>query len=84
MAETKSSTKKDCFSNEYAGANGWKNGKQVAFKLREQREEWKRYVIPVIIGGLSRGIMEAIHKVTKILKQNNLSKKIIEEMQEPY
>ena len=39
MAETKSSTKKDCFSNEYAGANGWKNGKQVAFKLREQREE---------------------------------------------
>ena len=26
-------------------------------------------------------MMEAIHKLTKILKQNNLSKKIIEEMQ---
>ena len=39
MAEAKSSTTKDSLGNEYAGTNDWKNGRQVAFKLREQREE---------------------------------------------
>ena len=54
---------------------------QFAFKLRERRAEHKTYVIPVVIGVLGGGIKETIHEVKKTLKENDLSEKIVGEMQ---
>ena len=59
----------------------WTKYRQLAFKLRERRAEYKTYVIPVIIGALGGGIKEAIHEVKKIFKQDDLSEKIVREMQ---
>ena len=55
--------------------------RQLAFELRERRAEYKIYVIHVVIGALGGGIKEAIHEVKKILKQEDLSEKIVGEMQ---
>ena len=38
-------------------------------------------VIAAVIGALSEGIKEAIHEVKKIFMQDDLSKKIVGEMQ---
>ena len=54
---------------------------QLAFKLRERRVEYKTYVIPVVIGVLGGGIKEKIYDVKKIFKQDDLSKKIVGEVQ---
>ena len=50
--------------------------RQLAIELRERKVEYKIYVILV-----SGGIKEVIHKVKKIFKQDDLSQKIVEEMQ---
>ena len=55
--------------------------RQLAFELRERRADYKIYVIPVVIGALSGSIKEAIHEVKEILKQDDLSEKIVGEMQ---
>ena len=55
--------------------------RQLAFELTERRAEYKIYVIPVAIGALGGGIKEAIHEVKKIFKQDDLSEKIVGEMQ---
>ena len=55
--------------------------RQLAFKLRERRVEYKTYVIPVVIGVLGGGIKITIYEVKKIFKQDDLSKKIVGEMQ---
>ena len=55
--------------------------RQLTFELRERRAEYKIYVIPVVIGALSGGIKEPIHEVKKMFKQNDLSKKLVGEMQ---
>ena len=54
---------------------------QLAFKLRERRVEYKKYVIPVVIGVLGGGIKITIYEVKKIFKQDDLGKKIVGEMQ---
>ena len=51
------------------------------FELRERRAEYKIYVIPFVIGALGGGIKEAIHEANKIFKQDDLSGKIVGEMQ---
>ena len=51
------------------------------FKLREHRAEYKTYIIPVIIAVLRGGIKEGIQEVKKILNQDDLSEKIIGEIQ---
>ena len=48
---------------------------------RERRVEYKKYVIPVVIGVLGEGIKITIYEVKKIFKQDDLSKKIVGEMQ---
>ena len=55
--------------------------RQLAFELRERRAEYMIYVIPVVIGALGGSIKEAIHEVKKIFKQDDLSEKIVGEMQ---
>ena len=55
--------------------------RQVAFKLRQRRAEYKIYVIPVVIGALGGGSKDAICEVKKIFQQDDLSKKIVGEMQ---
>ena len=55
--------------------------RQLAFKLRERRVEYKIYISPVIIAALGGGIKEAINKVKKIFKQGDFSKKMVGEMQ---
>ena len=55
--------------------------RQLAFELRERRADYKIYVILVVIGALSGSIKEAIHEVKEILKQDDLSEKIVGEMQ---
>ena len=55
--------------------------RQLPFELREHRAEYKIYVIPVVIGALGGGIKEVIHEVKKIFKQDDLSEKIVGEMQ---
>ena len=55
--------------------------RQLALELRERRAEYKIYVIPVVKGALGGGIKEAIHEVKKIFKQDDLSGKIVGEMQ---
>ena len=55
--------------------------RQLAFELRERRAEYKIYVIPAVIGALGGSIKEAIHEVKKIFKHNDLSEKIVGEMQ---
>ena len=55
--------------------------RQLAFKLRKWRAEYKIYVIPVVLGAPGGGIKEAIHEVKKIFKQDDLSEKIVGEMQ---
>ena len=37
--------------------------------------------MPVVIGALGGGIKEAIHEVKKIFKEDDLSEKIVREMQ---
>ena len=59
----------------------WTKYRQLAFKLRERRAEYKTYVIPVIIGALGGGIKEAIHEVKKIFEQDDLNEKVVGEMQ---
>ena len=49
--------------------------------MRERRVEYKKYVIPVVIGVLGGGIKITIYEVKKIFKQDDLSKKIVGEMQ---
>lgn len=51
------------------------------FELREQRAEYKIYVMPVVIEALGGGIKETIHKARKISKQGDLYEKIVEAMQ---
>ena len=48
---------------------------------RERRVEYKKFVIPVVIGVLGGGIKITIYEVKKIFKQDDLSKKIVGEMQ---
>ena len=55
--------------------------RQLAFELRERTAEYKIYAKPVVIGALGGGIKEAIHEVKKIFKQDDLSEKIVGEMQ---
>ena len=57
--------------------------RQLAFKLREWRAEYKPYVTPCVIGALVGGVKEAIHEITKIFKEDHFSKKIVGEMQRP-
>ena len=54
--------------------------RQLAFKLREQRAEYKIYVIPVVTGALGGGSKDAICEVNKIFQQDDLSKNITGEM----
>ena len=49
--------------------------------MRERRVEYKKYVIPVVIGVLGGGIKITIYEVKKIFKQDDLSKEIVGEMQ---
>ena len=49
--------------------------------MRERRVEYKKYVIPVVIGVLGGGIKITIYEVKKIFKQDDLGKKIVGEMQ---
>ena len=49
--------------------------------MRERRVEYKKYVIPVVIGVLGGDIKITIYEVKKIFKQDDLSKKIVGEMQ---
>ena len=49
--------------------------------MRERRVEYKKYVIPVVIGVRGGGIKITIYEVKKIFKQDDLSKKIVGEMQ---
>ena len=49
--------------------------------MRERRVNYKKYVIPVVIGVLGGGIKITIYEVKKIFKQDDLSKKIVGEMQ---
>ena len=58
-----------------------KTGRQLAFELRERRAEYKAYVRPVVIKILGESIQEAILEVKKICKQDDLSEKIVCEMQ---
>ena len=61
----------------------WKTNeyRQLAFELGERRAEYKIYVVPVVVGALGGGVKEAIHEVKKIFKKNELSEKIVGEMQ---
>ena len=52
-----------------------------AFELGERRTEYKIYVISVVIGDLGGGIKEAILEVKKIFKKDDLSEKIVGEME---
>ena len=59
----------------------WTNYRQLAYRqLREQRAEYKIYVIPVVIRALGGHIKEAIDEVKKIFKEDDLSEKIVGEM----
>ena len=58
-----------------------KTGRQLAFELRKRRAEYKAYVRPVVIKVLGGSIQEAILEVKKIFKQDDMSKKIVCEMQ---
>ena len=58
-----------------------KTGRQLAFELRKRRAEYKTYVRPVVIKVLGGSIQEAILEVKKIFKQDDMSKKIVCEMQ---
>ena len=49
--------------------------------MRERRTEYKIYVISVVIGELGGGIKEAILEVKKIFKKDDLSEKIVAEME---
>ena len=49
--------------------------------MRERRVNYKKYVIPVVIGVLGGGIKITIYEVKKIFKQDDLSKEIVGEMQ---
>ena len=49
--------------------------------MRERRTEYKIYVISVVIGELGGGIKEAILEVKKIFKKDDLSEKIVGEME---
>ena len=49
--------------------------------MRERRVDYKKYVIPVVIGVLGGGIKITIYEVKKIFKQDDLSKEIVGEMQ---
>ena len=54
--------------------------KEQSIELREWRAEYKTYVIPVV-RALGGGFKEAVHEVKKIFKQDDLSEKIVGEMQ---
>ena len=58
-----------------------KTGRQLAFELRKRRAEYKAYLRPVAIKILGGSIQEAILEVKKIFKQDDMSKKIVCEMQ---
>ena len=58
-----------------------KTDRQFAFKLRKRRAEYKAYVRPVVMKVLGGSIQEAILEVKKIFKQDDLSEKIVCEMQ---
>ena len=49
--------------------------------MGERRTEYKIYVISVVIGDLGGGIKEAILEVKKIFKKDDLSEKIVAEME---
>ena len=49
--------------------------------MRERRTEYKIYVISVVLGELGGGIKEAILEVKKIFKKDDLSEKIVGEME---
>ena len=49
--------------------------------MRERRVDYKKYVIPVVIGVLGGGIKITIYEVKKIFKQDDLIKEIFGEMQ---
>ena len=49
--------------------------------MGERRTEYKIYVISVVIGDLGGGIKEAILEVKKIFKKDDLSEKIVGEME---
>ena len=55
--------------------------RHLAFELKEWRAEYKIFVVPVSIVALGGGIKEAIHEVKKIFKEDDLSEKIVGEMQ---
>ena len=62
----------------------WKTNKVLTARVqieRERRVEYKKFVIPVVIGVLGGGIKITIYEVKKIFKQDDLSKKIVGEMQ---
>ena len=70
--ENKTVTKRDEKRTKY---------RQLVFELRERRAEYKICVIPVVIGVFVGDIKDAIHEVKEIFKQDDLSEKIVGEMQ---
>ena len=58
-----------------------KKYRHLGFELKEWRAEYKICVVPVSIVALGGGIKEAIHEVKKIFKEDDLSEKIVGEMQ---
>ena len=69
------------------GNNMWPNEIKNEQSIASSRSNWEsgeqstRYVTPVAIGALGGGIKEVIHEVKKILKQDDLSEKIVGKMQ---